>query len=38
MKLFNQIKCERACRLVKFLVKHGETVQKGQPIAAVEFK
>ena len=38
MKLFNQIQCERACRLVKFLVKHGETVQKGQPIAAVEYK
>ena len=38
MKLFNQIQCERACRLVKFLVRHGETVQKGQPIAAVEYK
>ena len=37
MKLFNQIQCERACRIVRFLVKHGDTVQKGQPIAAVEY-
>ena len=35
MKLFNQIKSERACTLVRFLVQHGETVQKGQPIAVV---
>ncbi len=37
MKLFNQIKCERACKLVRFLVNHGDTVQKGQAIALVEF-
>ncbi len=37
MKLFNQIKCERACTLVRFLVRHGETVQKGQPLAEVTY-
>ena len=33
MKLFNQIKSESAGTLVRFLVQHGDPVQKGQPIA-----
>ncbi len=37
MKLFNQIKVERDCKIVKFLVPHGAAVQKGQPFVAVEY-
>jgi Pyruvate/oxaloacetate carboxyltransferase len=37
MKLFNQIKADRACKLVKFLAQHGATVQKGAPVAEVEY-
>ena len=37
MKLFNQIKVPRDCRIVKFLVKHGATVQKGAKLAVVEY-
>ena len=33
MKLFNQIKSDAAGTLVRFLAHHGDTVQKGQPIA-----
>ncbi len=36
MKLFNQIKAERPLHLVRFLVKTGETVQKGAPFAVVK--
>jgi biotin carboxyl carrier protein len=37
MKLFNQIKVERPLHLVRFLVKTGETVQKGAPYAVVKY-
>jgi len=37
MKLFNQIKSEKKCRIVAFLVKHGDHVAKGQPLARIEF-
>ncbi|MBQ7667093.1 MAG: acetyl-CoA carboxylase biotin carboxyl carrier protein, partial [Kiritimatiellae bacterium] len=33
MKMFNQIKAEKAGKLVRFLVKTGDTVQKGAPYA-----
>jgi len=36
MKLFNQIKVPQACKVVKFLVNHGDTVTKGQPLVAIE--
>jgi len=36
MKLFNQIKADKACKIVKFLVNHGDHVAKGQPMVAVE--
>ena len=36
MKLFNQIKSDKACKIVKILVNHGDHVQKGQPMIAVE--
>jgi oxaloacetate decarboxylase alpha subunit len=36
MKLFNQIKAEKACKIVRFLVNHGDHVKKGQPMAAIE--
>jgi biotin carboxyl carrier protein len=36
MKLFNQIKAPVACRIVKFLVEHGDAVKKDQPLAAIE--
>ncbi len=35
MKLFNQIKASKACRIVQFLVQHGDHVTKGQPLATV---
>lgn len=38
MKLFNQIKADRALTVVKFLVKHGENVSKGQPLAVVKYE
>jgi len=37
MKLFNQIKVEKPLHLVRFLVKTGETVQKGAPYAVVRY-
>ena len=37
MKLFNQVKSERKCTLIRFLVKHGTLVQKGTPLALVEY-
>ena len=36
MKLFNQIKADKACKIVKFLVNHGDHVAKGQPLVAIE--
>lgn len=36
MKLFNQIKAPENCKVVKFLVKHGEPVKKGQPLCSIE--
>ncbi|MBM4142907.1 MAG: pyruvate carboxylase subunit B [Lentisphaerae bacterium] len=36
MKLFNQIKAPRKCRIVKFLVAHGAAVSKDQPLVAIE--
>lgn len=36
MKLFNQIKAPYRCKVVSFLVKHGDAVQKGQPLVAIE--
>jgi oxaloacetate decarboxylase alpha subunit len=36
MKLFNQIKAAFDCKIVKILVKHGDKVQKDQPMFAVE--
>jgi len=37
MKLFNQIKADRPLIVVKFLVKHGDAVAKGQPMAVVQY-
>jgi oxaloacetate decarboxylase alpha subunit len=37
MKLFNEIKAEKACKIVKFLVNHGDHVKKGQPMISVAF-
>jgi oxaloacetate decarboxylase alpha subunit len=36
MKLFNQIKATAKCRVVRFLVQHGQPVVKDQPLAVVE--
>lgn len=36
MKLFNPLKATKDCRIVRFLVKPGENVAKGQPIAEIE--
>jgi len=36
MKLFNQIKADKSLTVVKFLVKHGDAVSKGQPMAVVK--
>jgi len=35
MKLFNQIKAPYDCKIVKFMSKHGDPVQKDQPLLAV---
>ena len=37
MKLFNQIKADKALKVVKFLVDHGAVVAKGQPLAVVQY-
>ncbi|MEI8243949.1 MAG: pyruvate carboxylase subunit B [bacterium] len=37
MKLFNEIKADKACKIVKFLVNHGDHVKKGQPMISVAF-
>jgi len=36
MKLFNHIKAPSKCKIVKFLAKHGDAVQKGQPLVSIE--
>ena len=36
MKLFNQIKADKPCKIVKFLVNHGDHVKKGQPMVGIE--
>jgi len=36
MKLFNEIKAPRACKIVEFLVKDGYPVSKNQPLIAIE--
>ena len=36
MKLFNPVKATEDCKIVRFLVKPGETVQKGEPLAEIE--
>jgi len=36
MKLFNEIRATVDCRIIKFLVKDGADVTKGQPIVAFE--
>ncbi len=36
MKLFNPVKAAEDCKIVRFLVKVGDTVQKGDPIAEIE--
>ena len=36
MKLFNQIKADKPCKIVKFLVAHGDQVKKGQAMASIE--
>ena len=38
MKLFNQIKAPSSCKVVKLLVKHGDSVKKGQPLMTIEEK
>ena len=35
MKLFNQIKADKPCKIVKFLVNHGDHVKKGQPMVSI---
>jgi oxaloacetate decarboxylase alpha subunit len=35
MKLFNEIKAPRNCRIVKFLAGHGAHVDKGRPLAVI---
>ncbi|MBN2301721.1 MAG: pyruvate carboxylase subunit B [Lentisphaerae bacterium] len=36
MKLFNPIKAPTDCRIVRFMVKHGDSVEKGQPLIVIE--
>ncbi len=36
MKLFNPVKATEDCKIVRFLVKPGENVTKGSPIAEIE--
>ena len=36
MKLFNEIKAPSDCKIVKFLVEHGDAVEKGQPLVSIE--
>jgi oxaloacetate decarboxylase (Na+ extruding) subunit alpha len=36
MKLLNEIKAPRDCKVVKFLAEHGAVVAKGQPLVVIE--
>ncbi len=36
MKLFNPVKAPEDCKIIRFLVKQGDNVQKGSPIAEIE--
>ncbi len=36
MKLFNEIKAPANCKLIKFLVEHGDHVEKGQPLVVIK--
>ncbi|MBN2036052.1 MAG: pyruvate carboxylase subunit B [Chitinispirillaceae bacterium] len=36
MKLFNEILAQKRCKIIKFLVEDGVTVNKGQPLIAIE--
>ena len=36
MKLFNQIKATKKCKIVKFLAAHGDAIKKSQPMVAIE--
>jgi len=36
MKLFNQITAPAKCRILEFLVQHGQPVKKGQPLISIE--
>ncbi len=36
MKLFNPVKATEDCKIIRFLVKQGDNVQKGSPIAEIE--
>jgi oxaloacetate decarboxylase alpha subunit len=36
MKLFNQIKAPCKCKVVKFLLEHGDPVEKGQAMVSIE--
>ena len=36
MKLFNQIEAPVDCRIMKFLVEHGQAVQKGQALVSID--
>ena len=38
MKLFNQIKAPSDCKIVRFLVNHGQTVDKAQPLIGIQKK
>ncbi|MDD2598167.1 MAG: pyruvate carboxylase subunit B [Kiritimatiellae bacterium] len=37
MKLFNQIKADKPLTILSFLLKHGDPVSKGQPMAVVKY-
>lgn len=36
MKLFNQIKALKKCRIIKIMPKHGQAVKKNEPLVSVE--
>jgi len=36
MKLFNQIKAPQNCQVIRFLVEHGKSVQKGEPLVEIK--
>lgn len=38
MKLFNPIEAPSDCKIIEFLVEHGQAVEKDQPLIAIETK